>query len=405
MQAIIHKFAWVVVFAATVGGKSQEESPFAVGPETTAVEISTLSPGHVVLRENFDDNQKAAMWRVHAEDPDNCSLLETKHRLELRASAAATNATALYVSNSWRLDSNEDFALRVDLHYSPATLESGWVGFGLTPNGDMPREQQVGAGMGASDLYSHFWYRMADGPATDMGVAPRFDKDGTMYMSYNAALDEFYISDRGYGPENAWMMRPGLIQGRWGGKPLHVWIGGYADGLRIAFGQAYIDNLVIESGTVLDDSLRDVYRFWSPVIGTHFYTIDVDEMEMLRAKYPQVWIYEGRAFSAFADDSDSARKPVYRFWAEKAGGHFFTMDEEEKNELLTKYADVWVFEGIAFYAYPCGSQPTWASPVYQFWSTARGVHFYTASEAEKENLIANYPKIWKYEGIAWYAVE
>jgi len=43
------------------------------------------------------------------------------------------------------------------------------------------------------------------------------------------------------------------------------------------------------------------------------------------------------------------------------------------------------------------------SPVYRFWSPIYNGHFYTNSEAEKQNLIDNDDN-WTYEGIAWYAV-
>jgi hypothetical protein len=41
------------------------------------------------------------------------------------------------------------------------------------------------------------------------------------------------------------------------------------------------------------------------------------------------------------------------------------------------------------------------SPVYRFWGTSS--HFYTISEADKAYVIATWPDIWHYEGIAFYA--
>ena len=63
-------------------------------------------------------------------------------------------------------------------------------------------------------------------------------------------------------------------------------------------------------------------------------------------------------------------------------------------------------EGPDFYAYPPGAQPAGAKPVYRFWSPLHSGHFYTLDEAEKDNIIATYPEAtWTYEGIAWYAYE
>ena len=42
-------------------------------------------------------------------------------------------------------------------------------------------------------------------------------------------------------------------------------------------------------------------------------------------------------------------------------------------------------------------------PVFRFWSQKYGHHFYTTSEAEKDHLIATNPH-WKYERIAFYAL-
>jgi len=58
---------------------------------------------------------------------------------------------------------------------------------------------------------------------------------------------------------------------------------------------------------------------------------------------------------------------------------------------------------VAFYAYPPGRQPLGAMPVYRFWSNRLGDHFYTMSEDEKNKLIRDYSRDWQFEGIAWCA--
>jgi hypothetical protein len=40
--------------------------------------------------------------------------------------------------------------------------------------------------------------------------------------------------------------------------------------------------------------------------------------------------------------------PVYRFWSEKLAGHFYTIDEAEKNKLIREQSQVWTFEGVVF---------------------------------------------------------
>ena len=41
--------------------------------------------------------------------------------------------------------------------------------------------------------------------------------------------------------------------------------------------------------------------------------------------------------------------PVWRFYNKKNGSHFFTASEAEKNNVLAKYSSVYAHEGIAFY--------------------------------------------------------
>ena len=42
-----------------------------------------------------------------------------------------------------------------------------------------------------------------------------------------------------------------------------------------------------------------VYRFWSPTLSDHFYTVSEDEKNTLIAQYPDVWTYEGIAYHTF----------------------------------------------------------------------------------------------------------
>jgi hypothetical protein len=47
-----------------------------------------------------------------------------------------------------------------------------------------------------------------------------------------------------------------------------------------------------------------------------------------------------------------------------------------------------------------GDGSVWKVPVYRFWSQVLECHFYTVSEEEEDNLIKNYPHIWTFEGVA-----
>jgi hypothetical protein len=97
--------------------------------------------------------------------------------------------------------------------------------------------------------------------------------------------------------------------------------------------------------------------------------------------------------------------PVYRFWSDTLGGHFYTIDETEKDTLMRESSHVWTFEGVAFYAYPPDRAPVGSKPVYRFWSDTRGRHFFSMNETEKQKLLDEPSQVWTFEGIAWYAFD
>jgi len=151
-----------------------------------------------------------------------------------------------------------------------------------------------------------------------------------------------------------------------------------------------------------------VYRFWSPLVSHHFYTISEAEKDSVIATYaPSVWTYEGVAFYAFADDAQEGVQPVYRFWSPLTSGHFYTMSQAERDSILATYpSSVWTYEGIAYYTFAAGQQPVGSRPTYRFWSPLASGHFYTMSEDDKDSILATYPaSVWTYEGIAWYVLE
>jgi lysyl endopeptidase len=93
------------------------------------------------------------------------------------------------------------------------------------------------------------------------------------------------------------------------------------------------------------------------------------------------------------------RKPVYRFYNTGNGSHFYSVSETEKNYVRASIAS-YFYEGPAFNADNVSSTTT--SPVYRFYNATTRAHFYTINETEKANVIATLPQ-YAYEGISWYA--
>jgi subtilisin-like proprotein convertase family protein len=158
--------------------------------------------------------------------------------------------------------------------------------------------------------------------------------------------------------------------------------------------------------TVSVTAIKPVYRFWSAKTGGHFYTIKEAEKNKILATYSNyVWAFEGPVFYAF-EAAQPGTAPVYRFWSDKSASHFYTMSENEKNKLVTKYANVWKYEGPQFYAYPTtAAPPAGTRPVYRFYAPKTGAHFYTIKESERDKVKNVLSATWTDEGEAWYAFE
>jgi hypothetical protein len=147
-----------------------------------------------------------------------------------------------------------------------------------------------------------------------------------------------------------------------------------------------------------------VYRFWSPVADQYFYTMDEVEKNKLIEEHSNVWTFEGPAFHAWVTKCFPDLAPVYRFWSERSGSHFYTVDEAERDVLLANSYS-WTYEGVAFYAYPEGRQPDDTMAVYRFWNPSNNAHFYTIDPHEAEKLITRYDDVFTFEGTAFYAYE
>ncbi len=146
-----------------------------------------------------------------------------------------------------------------------------------------------------------------------------------------------------------------------------------------------------------------VYRFWSASQGTHFYTLKGSERDKLISQYAQQWRFEGIAFYAYFKRSETNLTPVYRFWSPLSGAHMYTTSDAEKEKMRREMSKDWWYEGVVFYTYPERKQPANAVPVYRFASLESADHFYTVNEDEKDELLGPGAGRWVYEGVAWYA--
>jgi len=141
-----------------------------------------------------------------------------------------------------------------------------------------------------------------------------------------------------------------------------------------------------------------VYRFWNLLSGRHFYTMNQEEKNNLICCAPNM-SFEGIAWYAYPNQQSNT-VPVYRFYSDTLGYHFYTAGEAEKERLIC-CDPTWHYEGVAWYVYPDQAPNT--IPVYRFYNSALPGHFYTAGESEKDHLGCCDPS-WNYEGVAYFTL-
>ncbi|MER2252236.1 Ig-like domain-containing protein [Methylorubrum podarium] len=150
-------------------------------------------------------------------------------------------------------------------------------------------------------------------------------------------------------------------------------------------------------GTVVQP--EEVYRFFNAKTNGHFFTVSEAERDQVRANLPD-FRYEGVGYYAFETDQGAATEEVYRFFNAKTNGHFFTISEAERDQVRANLPD-FRYEGVGSFAFET-DQGAATEAVYRFFNAKTNGHFFTISEAERDQVRANLPDF-RYEGIAFYA--
>ncbi|HON91568.1 MAG TPA: hypothetical protein PKZ07_08405 [Sedimentisphaerales bacterium] len=152
------------------------------------------------------------------------------------------------------------------------------------------------------------------------------------------------------------------------------------------------------------DVARPVYRLYSRARNVHAYTMNLQQAAELSQRKGESWVRECVASCVYPEGSQPPDAvPVFRFVSKTTGSEFYTIDPVERDAIMAN-TEVWDCRGVAWYAYSLQNRPPDAAPVHRFWSAATSSHFYTMKESERESL-AKYPtEIWVYEGVGWYAM-
>ena len=168
-----------------------------------------------------------------------------------------------------------------------------------------------------------------------------------------------------------------------------------------------------------------VYVFKSEKVGvginpasfSYFYTASALEAASIKSQTNWPWVEKTATFEA-AHSNPSLAVPVYRFWSEKYQAHFFTINKDEKDQIIGwsltgQNGYDWKYEGENFKVYtsstPSDDLGKSAIPVYRIWmddkdfNPANGIsggHYFTASRDEYD-AITKLVGV-KGEGVAFY---
>lgn len=145
-------------------------------------------------------------------------------------------------------------------------------------------------------------------------------------------------------------------------------------------------------------AVRPVYRFYRLDTGSHFYTVSEAERWFVTTKFAKTYRFEGVAYSVNTSNTANSM-PLYRFCNVAKGTHFYTASEAEKNQVIATLGRIYRFEGPA---YNVSMTADGAMPVYRFYNKRNATHFFTSSEAEKASVIAKLSATYRFEGVAFW---
>ncbi len=143
--------------------------------------------------------------------------------------------------------------------------------------------------------------------------------------------------------------------------------------------------------------LAPVYRFYNFTNNTHFFTDSAAEADIVIATWPNVYRYEGIAY--YTNPANNTQ-PLYRFYNKVSSSHFYTASAGEAAHILATWPHIFVLDGQTYAVNP-GPVP-FSTPVYRFYNLRNGSHFFTASAAEADMVIATWPDVYNYEGPAFW---
>ena len=135
-----------------------------------------------------------------------------------------------------------------------------------------------------------------------------------------------------------------------------------------------------------------LYRFLDRADGSHLFTNNVKEIDAITGAR---FSYEGIGFNT----PNNGTQALYRFYSSSKDSHFYTASEAEKNALVAPSSG-YAFEGTVGNVLASGSVVATSTPVYRLFNAGSGKHLFTIDQLERSNLLASSTG-WVNEGIGF----
>lgn len=149
----------------------------------------------------------------------------------------------------------------------------------------------------------------------------------------------------------------------------------------------------------INSSETTVFRFFNASFGGHFYTVDENERNFVQENLDN-YTFEGETYETIDPTTGQEAEEVYRFFNSSTGVHLYTTSEIERDSVIENL-DNFSYEGATFHAFE--TEVEGSIPIYRFYEPTLGVHLYTPDENEKNDVMENLEN-YTFEGIAYYAM-
>jgi len=164
-------------------------------------------------------------------------------------------------------------------------------------------------------------------------------------------------------------------------------------------------SLTITDGTTW--ILRPLYRYWKDTAGDHFYTTNPSEIgTVIQGQVGKDdFVSEGIACLLFTSQVQGST-PLYRYWKVSGSDHFYTTNAGEIGTATPGHTGNhgYVSEGVAGYCFPHHFYRS--VPLYRYWRVSNSDHFYTTNPREigttTPGQVGNHG--YQFEGVACYVI-